>query len=109
MNISRIEDFSPILAATDASADPAFLELDQEKVKEKANEKSKEKSKANRCSCCSKKLSLSDFSCGKCHTRFCGLHRLPEAHHCSHDFVAEGKKTLERQLVKVTAEKVAHI
>lgn len=105
MNISRIEDFSPILAATDASADPVFLELDKEK--EKAKEKQKQKS--NRCSCCSKKLSLSDFSCGKCQIRFCGLHRLPEAHHCSHDFIAEGKKTLERQLVKVTAEKVAHI
>jgi predicted nucleic acid binding AN1-type Zn finger protein len=35
------------------------------------------------CACCSKKLTLTDFACGKCQIRYCAVHRLPEEHACS--------------------------
>lgn len=60
----------------------------------------------NRCACCRKKLSLSDFACTKCDQRFCSLHRLPEEHKCSHDYRAAGKEQLTTQLVKAVADKV---
>lgn len=34
------------------------------------------------CATCAKKLTLTDFACGKCQVRFCALHRLPEEHAC---------------------------
>ena len=64
---------------------------------------------SKRCGCCRKKLALSDFDCGKCKARFCSLHRLPEQHSCSHDFAAEGKKALEKQLTKVVADKLERV
>jgi hypothetical protein len=60
----------------------------------------------NRCATCRKKLSLSDFDCGKCKVRYCGAHRLPEAHNCSHDFKAAGKIQLSKQLERVVGAKV---
>jgi hypothetical protein len=63
----------------------------------------------NRCACCSKKLTLSDFACGKCQIRHCGTHRLPEAHTCSHDFKASGREQLSQQLVRVVNDKIEHI
>ena len=59
-----------------------------------------------RCGCCKKKLTLTDFSCDKCKTRFCITHRLPEEHACSHDFKAAGKNQLTKQLVAAIADKV---
>jgi predicted nucleic acid binding AN1-type Zn finger protein len=63
--------------------------------------------KQKRCGCCKKKLTLTDFSCDKCQTRFCVAHRLPEEHICSHDFKAAGKNQLTKQLVSAIADKVA--
>ncbi len=60
----------------------------------------------NRCATCRKKLSLSDFDCGKCKVRYCGSHRLPEAHNCSHDFKTAGKAQLSKQLTRVVGAKV---
>ena len=62
--------------------------------------------KQKRCGCCKKKLTLTDFSCDKCQTRFCITHRLPEEHACSHDFKASGKNQLTKQLVAAIADKV---
>ena len=53
--------------------------------------------KKNRCGCCKKKLMLSDFDCRGCKARYCGLHRLPEAHACAHDFRKEGQAILAKQ------------
>ena len=63
----------------------------------------------NRCACCSKKLTLADFACGKCQIRHCGNHRLPEAHMCTHDFKAAGREQLAQQLVRVVGDKIEHI
>jgi predicted nucleic acid binding AN1-type Zn finger protein len=63
----------------------------------------------NRCACCSKKLTLADFACGKCQVRHCGAHRLPEAHTCNHDFRAAGREQLTQQLVRVIGDKIEHI
>lgn len=46
---------------------------------------------------CKKKLAFSDFAC-RCGTRFCATHRAAEEHKCTHDWKAEGKKTLGTQL-----------
>ena len=58
---------------------------------------------------CKKKLCLSDLTCDKCKVRFCGPHRLPEAHACQHDFKKEGKATLTAQNPRCVAEKMDRI
>jgi predicted nucleic acid binding AN1-type Zn finger protein len=63
----------------------------------------------NRCACCSKKLTLADFACGKCQIRYCGTHRLPESHTCAHDFKSTGREQLTKQLTRVVGDKIEHI
>lgn len=65
----------------------------------------------NRCrdKCCKKKLLLTDMTCPNCMSRFCAAHRLPEDHQCSHDYQKAGKEQLEKQLVKVVAEKLDRV
>jgi hypothetical protein len=94
-----LKGLSPILPPKDA-VDPPILD-----IQEAPNTGPPSK----RCGCCRKKLTLSDFDCGKCKTRFCSLHRLPEQHSCGHDFTAEGKKLLEKQLTKVVADKLERV
>jgi predicted nucleic acid binding AN1-type Zn finger protein len=62
-----------------------------------------------RCTCCPKKLTLTDFECGKCKRRHCGSHRLPEQHDCGHDFRAEGARQLAAANPVVVAAKVEKI
>jgi predicted nucleic acid binding AN1-type Zn finger protein len=62
-----------------------------------------------RCVCCPKKLTLTDFACGKCKHRFCSTHRLPEQHSCGHDFRAEGARQLAAANPVVVAAKVDKI
>ena len=63
--------------------------------------------KQKRCGCCTKKLSLADFTCDKCKTRFCVSHRLPEEHKCGYDYKKAGETQLTKQLVAAVADKVA--
>lgn len=63
----------------------------------------------NRCVCCAKKLTLTDFACGKCKERHCAAHRLPEQHSCGHDFRAEGARQLAAANPVVVAAKVDKI
>ena len=60
----------------------------------------------NRCGECKRKLLLSDLTCTRCDTRYCGHHRLPEEHRCCHDFRAEGKVLLEAANPVVRADKL---
>jgi hypothetical protein len=53
---------------------------------------------------CRRKLTLTDFDCGKCKSRFCTTHRLPESHACSHDF----RKDLVK-MERVVADKLERI
>ena len=62
-----------------------------------------------RCVCCPKKLTLTDFACGKCKHRYCATHRLPEQHSCGHDFRAEGARQLAAANPVVIAAKVEKI
>lgn len=58
---------------------------------------------ANRCGAagCKRKLLLTDITC-RCGIRCCMTHRDATQHDCKHDFKAEGKQLLEKNLVKVT-------
>jgi len=62
-----------------------------------------------RCGCCKKKLCISDFSCAKCQTRYCSMHRLPETHACPHDFMKEGKALLEKRNPRIIGDKIDQI
>jgi hypothetical protein len=53
---------------------------------------------------CHRKLTLTDFDCGKCKSRFCTIHRLPESHACQHDFHKDIVK-----LERVVADKLERI
>jgi len=57
---------------------------------------------------CKKKLAFSDFAC-RCGTRFCATHRAAEEHKCTHDWKAEGKKTLGTQLGSCVNAKLERI
>lgn len=97
-NSSVTPSMTPILGSHQNSLPtPPFIQL----VDESAAALPK-----NRCATCRKKLTLSDFDCGKCRVRYCGTHRLPEAHNCSHDFKAAGQAQLAKQLERVVGTKV---
>ena len=53
---------------------------------------------------CRKKLTIMDYDCDKCKSRYCGSHRLPELHTCSHDYRGESIK-----LERVVADKLTRI
>ncbi len=60
------------------------------------------------CATCAKKLTLTDFACGKCQVRFCACHRLPEEHACSHmeNFRREAQAALAAANPQVVGKKV---
>jgi len=62
-----------------------------------------------RCSCCTKKLTLTDIGCPKCKARVCSAHRLPELHACPHDFRKEGAAQLAAANPRVVADKIDRI
>ena len=80
---------------------PLVLKGSQDQPSVTANQK--------RCVCCAKKLTLTDFECGKCKRRHCAGHRLPEQHSCGHDFRAEGARQLAAANPVVIAAKVDKI
>jgi hypothetical protein len=96
-NSSVTPSMTPILGALHGQPQPPVIRLADESAAFLPK---------NRCATCRKKLSLSDFDCGKCKVRYCGSHRLPEAHNCSHDFKADGKAQLSKQLTRVVGAKV---
>ncbi|NBR60641.1 hypothetical protein EB118_18830 [bacterium] len=51
-----------------------------------------------RCGVCSKKVGLTGFQC-RCGTLYCGLHRYPDEHSCTFDYLSEDKKILEKKLI----------
>ena len=98
-----LKSLSPILASAPSVADPPTMTV----TTTQAEGTTKKPQKT--CGCCRRKLTLTDFDCGKCKSRFCAQHRLPEEHSCGHDFVAEGRTRLTEQLTKVIAKKLDHI
>lgn len=58
-----------------------------------------------RCNVCKKRLLLTSLVC-RCGLKFCEMHRYPEEHECSYDYKNEGRKDLEKKLVRVSQPKV---
>jgi predicted nucleic acid binding AN1-type Zn finger protein len=96
-NSSVTPSMTPLLGPQQAQPQPPIIQLADESAAAIPK---------NRCATCRKKLSLSDFDCGKCNVRYCGSHRLPEAHNCPHDFKTAGKSQLSKQLTRVVGAKV---
>ena len=95
-----LRSITPEVKMAQPSVEPSILDLTvtEPKVQKRCGSDS-----------CKKKLLLSDITCTKCQTRFCGAHFIPEAHACHHDFRAEGQKQLAAQNPRVINEKVTKI
>lgn len=65
--------------------------------------------KKSRCGECNKRLNITNIYNCRCGKIFCSQHRYSEVHRCSYDYKMEGKKILEQQNPRVTAEKVSRI
>ena len=57
---------------------------------------------------CKRKLKLTDCDC-RCGKRFCSSHRVAEDHKCEYDYRGFGMAALEKQLVKVEADRLERI
>jgi hypothetical protein len=62
----------------------------------------------HRCYLCNFYLGLFAIKC-KCTRIYCSKHLQPDSHGCNFDFKEDGRKRLEKQLVKIEAEKVIKI
>ena len=60
------------------------------------------------CTGCNKKLMISDLKC-KCNKYYCSMHRFATDHQCGYDYKSDGNKILEKQLVKICANKIEKI
>ena len=101
---SMIHAVSPLVKPVGPTVEPILFALGVEGAQTIGNQK-----RCGLTSDCKKKLCLSDLTCDKCKMRFCGSHRLPEAHACQHDFMKEGKATLTAQNPRCVAEKMDRI
>lgn len=72
------------------------------------NEVKRQMPKRCECSGCNKKLILTDIEC-KCKKYYCSVHRFSTDHSCNYDYKSDGIKNLEKNLVKVTADKLEKI
>jgi hypothetical protein len=101
MNAAQLDailrGLTPLLTTKEAPADPPTIP----EVPTVAPQK--------RCTCCRKKLTLTDMDCAKCKTRFCSAHRLPELHACPHDFRKEGAAQLAAANPRVVADKLDRV
>ncbi len=61
-----------------------------------------------KCHICKKKIGFYSFSC-KCNKFFCSKHRYPENHECQFDFKSDGKRNLEKTLLKAQPQKILNI
>jgi predicted nucleic acid binding AN1-type Zn finger protein len=98
---SRPTTCSPLLTGTLPAAAKSVPAVDLTATATK-------KASTNRCPTCQKKLALTDLTC-RCGPRYCSVHRLPEAHACTHDFRTDGLKVLATQLERMAGEKLQKI
>lgn len=98
-----LKGLTPLLIPKDGIAEAATPQLDLAAPAAAAPQK--------RCGCgdCKRKLTLTDYECGKCKKRYCATHRLPEQHVCPHDFRKEGQAQLTAANPRVIANKIDHI
>nr|XP_023029367.1 uncharacterized protein LOC111517436 [Leptinotarsa decemlineata] len=83
--------------------------LDLPKKNEKKLELPPVIKKKARCNECNRKLNITNIHNCRCGKIFCSQHRYSEVHRCSYDYKLEGRKLLEQQNPKVTAEKINKI
>lgn len=58
-----------------------------------------------RCLKCRKKIkSIMPLAC-KCKNYYCNSHKVPQTHNCSFDYMKENRERLEKQNVKIIADK----
>jgi hypothetical protein len=57
---------------------------------------------------CKRKLKLTDCDC-RCGKRYCDSHRVAEDHNCQYDYKGHGMAALEKQLVRVQADRLERI
>ncbi len=95
---------SPFLSASSAPSVPSTMTLPASSNNASDEKKSK---KTTRCShkSCGTKLGLLGFDC-RCGAQFCGTHRFPDAHGCTHDFKKEAQVQLTRALEACVADKL---
>ncbi|XP_010273362.1 PREDICTED: zinc finger A20 and AN1 domain-containing stress-associated protein 5-like [Nelumbo nucifera] len=65
------------------------------------------KASSNRCSGCSKRVGLLDFTC-RCGSTFCSLHPYPEEHDCSFDFKTAGRLAIAEVNATIKANKLQY-
>lgn len=60
-----------------------------------------------RCFICNKKISILDeITCKcKCNNNYCNIHKYPEIHKCSYNYVKENQNILEKNLIKLNSNK----
>lgn len=63
--------------------------------------------KDNRCSVCNKKTAITGFKC-KCGLNNCSIHRYADAHKCTYDWAAEGKKQIAKANPTIVADKITN-
>ena len=73
-------------------------------------DKPSDKKKKNRCAMkgCKKKLTLMAYTC-QCDKKYCALHRMPEDHNCSFDYVEHGRKLIAKKNPQIVADKINKI
>jgi predicted nucleic acid binding AN1-type Zn finger protein len=103
-----LRSLTPQIHQKQAASDPTPLSLAATEASAIAEPKTAVQKRCGS-SCCKKKLMFADLECSKCKTRFCGEHRLPEAHTCPHDFRKEGQMLLAKQNPRVVHDKIDHI
>lgn len=62
----------------------------------------------NRCGSCNKKVGVVGFKC-RCGSTFCGSHRYPEEHSCTHDYKVAGREAIAKANPPVVADKLQRI
>ena len=75
-----------------------------------SEKKSSKKKKKNRCQFegCNKKLTITSFECS-CAKRFCPIHRLPESHNCTFDYVKAGQEKIRENNPVIINDKINKI
>ena len=79
-------------------------------IKIETTKETPKKKKKNRCQFegCKKKLTITSFECS-CSKKFCPIHRLPESHDCTFDYVKQGQEKIKENNPVIINEKINKI
>jgi len=83
--------------------------MEEEKKPEEAPKEVKPAQEdASKCWNCSRKVGMQGYKC-KCEYTYCRIHRLPEDHECTFDFVSSARTKIEKANPTVVSAKVEKI